>query len=192
MSAEIYPDPRVFESKINTLDIISQSCSKDVRDHQVRVARLCHHLGESVGISSEELEILYKSGLYHDVGKSTVPYKILEKKGSLNNEERDWMDGHVEHGEKLALMCSEPQIARIIKYHHENWDGTGYLDRLKGEVIPLASRIIRIADVIDALLTNRVYNSAWSDKEVLDYLNREKGKLFDPHLVETICRISLI
>jgi response regulator RpfG family c-di-GMP phosphodiesterase len=125
----------------------------------------------------------------HDVGKIGIPDAILLKPGRLTDEEREVMKTHTTIGYHILNTWERPimQAAAIIAHeHHERWDGTGYPQGLKGDGIHIAGRITCLADIFDALSSKRVYKEAWPQEKVLDYIQAEKGRIFDPALVDAL------
>jgi HD-GYP domain-containing protein (c-di-GMP phosphodiesterase class II) len=123
----------------------------------------------------------------HDIGKIGVPDHILQKEGPLTDEEFEIIKRHTVEGYDVLNCSHQPlfEVARTIAYsHHENWDGTGYPQGLKGEEIPREARITRIVDVFDALLTERPYKKPWPLEVVMEYMRKGKGDLFDPELLD--------
>jgi len=122
----------------------------------------------------------------HDVGKIAVPDAILLKPGALTSEERREMEQHADRGRRILGGSDSPVMrlaAEIAGSHHERWDGTGYPYRLKGEAIPLSGRIVAVADVFDALTTQRPYKPAWSPEHARVFLQENAGSHFDPAIV---------
>jgi HD-GYP domain-containing protein (c-di-GMP phosphodiesterase class II) len=129
--------------------------------------------------------------LLHDIGKMGVPDAILQKPGALTNAEWEIMRQHPVYAYKWLSQILYLKPALDIPYgHHEKWDGSGYPRGLKGEQIPLATRIFAVIDVWDALTSDRPYRKQWSKEKALDYIKKESGKHFDPVVVETF--LSLI
>ncbi|HUQ95411.1 MAG TPA: HD domain-containing phosphohydrolase, partial [Bryobacteraceae bacterium] len=170
---------------------------KNTGDHCQRIATYSVALGMALGMSKTELLALYRGGYLHDIGKIAVPDCILFKRGSLTEEEWEIMRAHTTKGEEVCKpMKSLGMVLPIIRSHHERWDGTGYPDGLRGEQIPLLARILQIADVYDALTTERPYKRAFTHAESLAILQEEAGKGWrDPALAtlfEELCnRASL-
>ncbi|MDR3414730.1 MAG: HD domain-containing protein [Nevskia sp.] len=157
--------------------------------HVLRMAHYSRLLALAVGFSEEDAELLFQAAPMHDVGKIGTPDHILKKKGKLEPEEWDIMRRHVENGvtilgdHKSELL----QLARtVILSHHEKWDGTGYPKGLKGEEIPLPGRIVALADVFDALTSERPYKPAWSVDRSVAQIQADAGKHFDPNLVRKL------
>jgi putative two-component system response regulator len=142
--------------------------------HSDRLAQHAVRLGESLRLSGDDLQELRLGCLLHDIGKVDVPDKILLKPGRLNSEEIEIVRQHPVTGEKICalLKCLGP-ILPLIRHHHERMDGSGYPDRLCGEEIPLKARILQVADVYDALTSDRPYRDALSSEEALGILHEE-------------------
>jgi putative two-component system response regulator len=170
---------------IERLALAAEYRDDDTGQHTSRVGEGTAVLAAALGLSEEEIYLLRRAAPLHDVGKIGVPDAILRKPGPLTDEEWTLMREHTVIGARLLsggrsrLMELAEQIARS---HHEQWDGHGYPDRLAGEQIPLAGRLVMVADVFDALLSDRVYRRAWSVDAVLDYIREHAGQRFDPHL----------
>lgn len=130
--------------------------------HSIRVANLAELIGSDMGLSHKELTILFISGLLHDIGKKKIPSFILNKPSRLSREERQVIEKHSVYSEEIILSYvnsnfDEVEISKIARHHHENFDGSGYPDKLKDTDIPLFSRILCIVDVYDAISNPRVY-----------------------------------
>jgi len=161
--------------------------------HIQRIAHYSVVLGTHLGLSNEALEVLKYASPLHDIGKLGIPDAILLKPGALSPEEWKIMKMHttigaeIIAGSKIKYLKSAEKIAL---YHHERWDGTGYPMGLKGEKIPLFARIVAIADVFDALTTDRPYRKAMSVEEAFEILKKGRGNHFDPLLVDTFFKIK--
>lgn len=142
--------------------------------HSDRLAEHAMQLGENLGMSDEDLQELRLGCLLHDIGKVAVPDNILLKPGRLNPEETEIVRQHPVTGEKICapLKCLRA-ILPLIRHHHERMDGSGYPDGLYGEEIPLKTRILQVADVYDALTSDRPYREALSSEEALEILHQE-------------------
>ncbi len=149
-------------------------------------------------LTDDLVDILYKSAPLHDVGKIGIPDRILLKPGPLNADERAKMETHAELGRK-AIAAAEQHLgsspflrvaAEIAHTHHERWDGTGYPRGLKGAEIPLSGRIMAIADVYDALVSKRVYKKPMPHHEAVDHIAGQRGRHFDPQLVDIFLTIA--
>lgn len=162
----------------------------DLRDHETeghsrRVTDLTLKLGTRLGASTEELVHMRRGALLHDIGKMGVPDSILLKTGRLNDEERALMQEHPNLAHDLLSPIRFLWPALDIPYfHHEKWDGSGYPQGLTGEMIPKAARVFALADVYDALTSNRPYREAWTKSKALEWIEGEAGRHFDPRITE--------
>lgn len=159
----------------------------DTGDHVARVATYAGIIAGNLGFQPAQLRMLKLASTMHDVGKIGVPDAILLKQGPLSAEERAEMEMHAERGRRI-LEGSQSEIVRlaaeIAASHHERWDGTGYPKGLKGEAIPLAGRIVAVADVFDALVSERPYKKAWPLDRARAFIAEQSGRHFDPTCVE--------
>lgn len=155
--------------------------------HIIRMSHYTRILAEASGMSPENVDVLFNAAPMHDVGKIGIPEAILMKPGVLTEEEWKVMRRHPTIGAGIIGKHDHPllETARIVALtHHEKWDGSGYPRGLKGEKIPLVGRIVAIADVFDALTSERPYKPAWTEEESVEFLRREKGRHFEPRLVD--------
>ena len=154
--------------------------------HVIRISKLCERLARGLGLSDHECHLIRHASPMHDIGKIGIPDNILLKPGRLTAEEWAVMKTHADIG-ALILSGSESeflQMAEIIAgSHHERWEGSGYPKGLKGEEIPLVSRIVTVCDVFDALLSDRPYKKSWSIENTVAEMENQSGKLFDPHVL---------
>ncbi|MFZ5642842.1 MAG: DUF3369 domain-containing protein [Bacillota bacterium] len=172
---------------IFTLGEIAEARSLETGYHVKRVAELSRLLALRYGLSSEEAELLRLAAPTHDLGKLAIPDYILNKPGSLTKNEFEIMKTHSEIGYEMLRKSKRPILqagAVIALQHHERYDGTGYPKGLKGEEIHIYGRIVGLTDVFDALGNDRVYKKAWPLGEIVDYIQRQRGKQFDPQLVD--------
>jgi len=157
--------------------------------HLLRMSHYAEVLAEAVGMSEEETETLTLAAPLHDIGKIGVPDAVLLKRGGLTEDEFAVMRRHPLTGYDI-LRDSQSRFvqmgATIALRHHERWDGSGYPDGLKGEEIPLAARIVTVADVFDALTSERPYKRAWPAEEAFAYMKDNSGTLFDPLCVTAL------
>ncbi len=170
-----------------TMGAVGESRSKETGNHVKRVAEYSKVLALEYGLEEEEAELLKQASPMHDIGKVAIPDAILNKPGRFNAQERKIMDGHAKLGHDMIKDSHRPllQAAAIVACeHHEKWDGTGYPNHLSGENIHIYGRITAIADVFDALGSDRVYKKAWSDEKILKLFHEERGRHFDPKLVD--------
>ena len=157
------------------------------RAHNLRVARLCVHIGRQMSMSASELRILARAGLMHDIGKLGIPDAVLGKHSPLDESEWMLMKSHPEMG--LAMLDRAGQSSRevlAVLYHHERLDGSGYPYGLKAESIPIEARIVAVADTYDALTSDRPYRKAASHVEAKRVLREEAGVRLDSNAVAAL------
>jgi len=160
---------------------------REARAHNLRVARLCVHIGRQMSMSAPELRILAHAGLMHDIGKLGVPAQVLEKHAPLDESEWILMRAHPEMG--LTLLDRAGQSSRevlAVLYHHERLDGSGYPQGLCKHNIPLIGRIVAVADTYDALTSDRPYRHACSQAEARRVLIEEAGSRLDSRAVSAL------
>lgn len=166
---------------------IGESRSKETGNHVRRVAEYSAILAHGYGLPPEEAELLRVVSPMHDIGKVAIPDAVLLKPGKLTEDEFEQMKLHAEVGYRLLQSSGRKLLktaAIVAHQHHEKWNGTGYPRGLKGEEIHLYGRITAIADVFDALGSERVYKKAWELERILALLQEERGRHFDPRLVD--------
>jgi putative two-component system response regulator len=157
----------------------------DTGNHIKRVSEYAGFLAEKISESSDFIKQIKLYSSLHDVGKVGIPDELLKNPGTFSPKEMEEMKQHVDFGAKMLTATGIPEMAaNIAKYHHEKWDGTGYLAGLKGVEIPLEARIVALADVYDALGTKRVYKDAFHEERIDKMITGERGKHFDPELVD--------
>jgi putative nucleotidyltransferase with HDIG domain len=156
--------------------------------HSRRVQQYSMTIARALGLTDKQIAEVGRAALLHDVGKIYEKYAaVLAKQDKLSAEEWAIIQDHPDDGANLvATMTRLRDVVPAIRHHHENWDGTGYPNRLAGELIPLASRIIRFADTIDAMTTERPYRDALTELEVRNELVRCRGTQFDPQIADTL------
>ena len=160
--------------------------------HIYRVAWLSARLAAALGRSAEEVEELYVAAPLHDVGKVAVPDSILLKRGPLTAEEHRVMQAHTTVGGEMLGGSAFPYVrtaATIALTHHERWDGRGYPNGVAGAAIPLPGRFVAVADVFDALVSARPYKPAWSIDRALDEMIDQRGRHFDPEIVDALVAV---
>ena len=161
-------------------------------DHCQRIMELSMKVGEKIGLSSEELYTLHIGSFLHDVGKTKIPDCILNKPAKLTNEEYELMKKHTLYGGELLRSTGSPTLIRaatVVEQHHERYNGSGYPFGLKGNEIPLLSSIVGVVDSFDAMTSVRVYSQGRSQEEALEELIRERGRLFNPDVVDAFLSI---
>lgn len=172
---------------VTTLDEVIENRSQETGNHVLRVCKLSRFIGEKMVLPDYDLDILEASASLHDVGKIGIPESILYKPGSLSDEEFTLMKKHTAIGKEILEGSNRELLstAREIAFqHHERWDGTGYPKGLKGKESSLQARVTMLADIYDALASDRCYKDAWSEKRILEYIQSKKGKAFDPKLAD--------
>jgi putative two-component system response regulator len=155
--------------------------------HVIRMSHFAKILGLAAGMSETEADDLLHAAPMHDVGKIGIPDRILQKPGPLDPDEWKIMQSHCAIGGDIIGEHESGLLATartIALSHHEKWDGSGYPNGLAGEAIPLSGRIVAIADVFDALTSARPYKTAWTVEAAIEYLSTQKGRHFDPKLVD--------
>ncbi len=159
----------------------------ETKNHLIRIREYCNILAEKYGCNAEFIRKVRLFSSLHDIGKICIPENILKKPDSLTNQEFDAVKSHVYCGYKMLQDSSVDEIAKnIIKYHHEKWDGTGYLEGLAGYNIPLEARIVAVADVYDALSFQTVYKESLSEDKTKSLMFEASGLHFEPRLVELL------
>lgn len=156
-------------------------------EHSDRVVGLSHRIGERLGLGRRELRDLGYAARLHDIGKVGVPDLVLHKPGPLDDDERELIKGHSVWGADLVgRIPGLEDVARIVRHHHERYDGEGYPDRLSGRDIPLSSRILTVADAYVAMTEDRPYRRARPRFEVDHEFRDCAGKQFDPYVVAAL------
>ncbi|ABR46977.1 metal dependent phosphohydrolase [Alkaliphilus metalliredigens QYMF] len=184
---------KIKEKSISSIDsnIPKHNFSLEIFIHSVNVANISLKIATAIELVKVDKDKLYKAALFHDMGKSKIPQSILYKEDKLTNEEWQVMKKHALYSEMLFrnIVCENKgnkeniEIGKILRHHHENWDGSGYPDEKSGEDIHLYSRIIRIADIFDAITQSRVYRP-FKIKDTMELMKRMKGKEIDPYIFD--------
>ena len=174
---------------IFTLGEVVETRSEDTGYHVKRVGEYCYLIAKKLGLDEERAELIRLASPMHDVGKIGIPDAILHKPGKLTDEEFEVIKSHTSIGYDI-LKGSKQDILKtasvIALQHHERWDGYGYPLQLQGEDIDIFARIVKLADVFDALSCKRVYKEAWGLERILETLNHDKGSHFDPVMVDLL------
>lgn len=177
---------------ISTMGEISELRSMETANHVKRVAAYSYILALGLGLDEEQADLLRMASPMHDIGKIAIPDHILNKPGKLTEDEYKFIQTHTNIGHQL-LVASKRELlhtaAIIAQQHHEKWDGTGYPHGLRGEDIHIFGRITSVADVFDALSTERVYKQEWSMDRIQQFFLAEKGKHFDPAIVDVFFEV---
>lgn len=166
---------------------------QDTGEHNLRVAIMAVRLAEAARLDPRLINGLFMGAFLHDVGKIGVPDKILLKPGSLSQDERLEIEQHVLHGVDIVAgsMWLESAV-RVVRCHHEKFDGSGYPDGKKGRDIPVEARIFSIVDVFDALVSRRPYKDALPFEQAVEIMEKERNKGFDPQFLDAFMRIAEI
>lgn len=202
----LYP-VKVLKSAVGLASALSRLRDAETGDHLERMSRyarlIASRLAVERGLSDEFVEFVFLFAPLHDLGKIGIPDAILLKPGPLSEEEFQIMRSHPVTGTQIIDNMSRSLesgdsthiswLRNIVLYHHESFDGSGYVKGLKGEAIPLEARIITVADVYDALTSNRPYKEAWDSDRAFDFLRDHSGIKFDPDCVRILqaCRADI-
>jgi putative two-component system response regulator len=179
-----------YEETIEGLSHALDLRDKETEGHSLRVTELTIRLAHAYGLTEEEITHIRRGALLHDMGKIGVPDAILHKPAALTDEEWRVMRKHPQYVYDMLYSVQYLRPALSIPYcHHEKWDGTGYPRGLKGEQIPISARLFAVADVWDALTSDRPYRPAWSREEALDFIREQSGSHFDPQVVELFLKL---
>jgi HD-GYP domain-containing protein (c-di-GMP phosphodiesterase class II) len=178
-------------ARVRALMVRLAAKDTSTEEHTRRVAALAVEIGETLGLAPTRLRSLAIGGLLHDIGKLSLPSAILRKPGPLDDDEFAHVKLHPERGRELLseLGGFDAGVQRLVLDHHERLDGTGYPRGIRGEELDLATRILAVSDVYDALVSERVYRSAWTRDQALELLRGESGTAFDARCVAALERV---
>jgi putative nucleotidyltransferase with HDIG domain len=178
-------------SFVRTVADTLEARDEHIFGHARRVSGYATAVGRRLRLNVEMLETLSLGALLHDIGMIGTPDSILLKPTALDDEERAALELHAERGARmLAGVPDMEEVASAVRHHHEHWDGTGYPEGLSGEMIPLASRIIHVADAYDAMTSPRSFRDACDHEAAAAQLLSQAGKLFDPEVVRAFCGLE--
>ena len=181
---------KIIQQTMSTFSSFIDNKDPYTRGHSLRVANYTKEMVKRMGYSQTEQQYAYYAGLMHDIGKLTIKDEVLNKTTRLSTDEWEMIQKHTTNGaELLKNFTILPLINDAVLYHHERYDGNGYINRLKGEDIPLIARIVCIADSYDAMATNRCYRLKFSEERIINELKRCAGKQFDPNIVPVMISI---
>jgi putative nucleotidyltransferase with HDIG domain len=186
---------RLLLSTVETLATAIDAKDEVTHDHVRRVQLGTLALARELGVTDEQtLKAIEAAALLHDTGKIAVPEHILNKPGRLTPAEFEKMKQHAPVGAEILSSIEFPYpVVPIVRHHHENWDGTGYPDKLKGSEIPLGARILSVVDCYDALTSDRPYRGRMTEEEAMAILRQRRGTMYDPMIVDTfIAAVSRI
>ncbi|GFD89533.1 two-component system response regulator [Tenacibaculum sp. KUL152] len=183
----------LLESRLQVVQRLGRAAEYKDNETGMHVMRMSHYskvLAIAYGLTDKQAEILLHAAPMHDIGKIGIADSIMLKPGKLTEEEFALMKHHPEIGAEIIGDCGDSLLLNVAKSvsltHHEKWDGSGYPRGLSGEDIPIEGRICAIADVFDALTSKRPYKEAWSIEKTVDFLKEQKGKHFEPKLVDLL------
>jgi len=158
--------------------------------HSERVTSLSLRIGNHLGLPAEDMDTLHRGGLLHDIGKIGVPAHIIDLPGELSADEEAIMRAHPVTGARiLSPIAAFANAIPIVLYHHERPDGKGYPEGLKGEDIPYLARLLAVADVYDALVSDRPYRTGWAKQSAVEEITKGRGTQFDPAIVEAFLAV---
>lgn len=181
-----------MENFARSLTVALGERDNNTRMHSDRVVQLSTELGCHIHLSERELEVLILGAQFHDIGKIGIPDNVLSKPAAFEASEWAVMKQHPLIGERIVLALGSersPEIALVVRHHHENFNGTGYPDGLAGTDIPLYARIISLADNYDAMAVARPYHKARRHQDVMNILHSESGIKHDPDLLHAFCKV---
>ena len=182
---------KAHQETLFRLSTAAEYRDKETSNHIKRMSHYSRIIAKEYGLPKEDVLSIYASSPMHDVGKIGIPDHILQKPGALDLEERAVMETHAIIGAHILKDSNVPvvrQAAIVALTHHEKFDGTGYPRKLKGRNIPLVGRIVALADVFDTLSSRRCYKEPWPEEKVLSFLTDQKGRHFDPEMVDCLLK----
>lgn len=186
---------RLAAARKEAIDLLAKASEyrdDDTGQHSHRVGEMSAAIAEQLGMDAQWVKAIRLVAPLHDIGKIAIPDNILHKAGPLTDDEYALMKQHVSIGGELLAANGSPllQFAReIVLYHHERWDGKGYLAGLSGDEIPISARIVSVADTFDAITNNRPYRKARSESEAVSEITAMAGSQFDPSVVNALVQI---
>ena len=182
---------QLLVSTIRSLVSALEAKDKYTEGHSRRVADNSILVSQQLGFSSSDSEEIHLAGLLHDIGKIGIAESVLNKKGQLTTEEYDLIKTHPLISQKIVEQIPHfKRVSKIVRHHHEFYDGSGYPDGLKDNKIPIGARIMTVCDAYDAMTSDRSYRSALSEKRALNIIQRNAGTQFDPDLVDMFLRMK--
>jgi len=179
----------MFE-ELNNLVKMIYDYSLETYQHSVNVGIIATRIGNFLGLSEKQVSLIKYAGLLHDIGKTKIDLKILNKPGKLTSKEFTIIKKHTEYG--VEILSSYPwtkPFLQLVNLHHEKWDGSGY-NGFHGKDIPMGARILALADAFDAMTSGRPYSKINSMEQIINELDKFSGTQFDPHLVEKVIHAS--
>jgi putative nucleotidyltransferase with HDIG domain len=189
-TAHYHEQSKFFSSVVRALTSAIDAKDPYTCGHSDRVARLSVCLARQMGISREDLNTIYLSGLLHDIGKIGIDDSVLRKPGALTPAEFEHIKSHPELGCRILDGVKQlDKVLPVVRHHHEAWNGCGYPAGLKAEETPLLARIVAVADSIDAMSSDRHYRKGMSDEKLDTILREGTGKQWDPRVIEAAFKV---
>jgi putative nucleotidyltransferase with HDIG domain len=184
---------RGYPDALRALVAAVEAKDEHTHGHSARVAEYSVRLGQQMGLGATQLRELAQGAILHDIGKIGTADAVLNKPGPLDPDERAWIEQHPVAGWEIVRQAPSLHAALdVVRHHHERWDGTGYPDGLAGEDIPLQARMAAVADVWDALTSDRAYRPAWSKHRAVDHIVAGAGTQFDPACVDAFLTVLAV
>jgi len=181
---------KAMKSTIQAIALILEKKDPYTAGHQKRVTTLACAIAEEIGLFPDKIERLYMAGMLHDIGKINVPTEILSKPGRLSEIEFSLIKTHPQTADDILKEMELPwEVSSTVLQHHERMDGSGYPSGLSGEAILLEARILAVADVVEAMASYRPYRSALGIDKALEEITKNKGKLYDPEVVDACLKL---
>ena len=181
---------QLYTSTVESLALAIDAKDRYTKEHIQRVKEVAVRIGVKLGLEGDDLRALETGALLHDIGKLAIPEQILSKAGRLTEEEFEKIKSHPDMGARILQPVPFPfPVMPIVRHHHERWDGKGYPSGLQGEMIPLGARILAVADVYDALTSDRSYRRGWSIEKTMEHIRTSSGSHFDPVVVDAFFEI---
>jgi putative nucleotidyltransferase with HDIG domain len=192
LEAALAETERTYDTTLQALSNALDVRDSETEGHSRRVVEYMELIIAELSVPTEDLAMLRRGALLHDIGKIGVPDNVLRKPAALSDAEWVLMKRHPEHGARIiSRIPFLEDVSRIVRHHHERWDGQGYPDGLAGEAIPLGARIFSVGDSFDAMTSDRPYRRAMSVEDARREVLRCRGTQFDPHVVDAFMRISV-
>ena len=181
---------QLYTSTVESLALAIDAKDRYTKEHIQRVKEVAVRIGVKLGLEGDDLRALETGALLHDIGKLAIPEQILSKPGRLTEEEFEKIKSHPDMGARILQPVPFPfPVMPIVRHHHERWDGKGYPSGLQGEMIPIGARILAVADVYDALTSDRSYRRGWSVEKTMEHISASSGSHFDPAVVDAFFAI---
>ena len=180
-----------LRSDVRLFKVLLEYRDRETAFHSIRVAEYAAEIATRLFSDATTILQIGQAALLHDIGKLAIPDVILKKEGHLTDEERDVVKNHAGLGGALVALQSDLlEVAPLVRHHHERYDGLGYPDGLRGEEIPIGSRIISVVDAFDAMTVDRPYRLAMRVQDATEELLRHSGSQFDPSVVKVFTSLS--